>query len=462
VATRIGEETADIFECTTCRQAAPGIVDGNDSGEAPAFDPVKLKQRQIADFAVILEKGKRGTPAFKSYKKAEEDDIREEEELLNSAPPETNNNAPPEQFPYGNIYFYHPDHLGSSTFLTDANGMPYQFYLNLPFGETMLEQHSLTEDCETPYKFNGKELDTETGFYYYSARYYDPRTSIFLSTDPLMEEYQSVNPYVYSLDNPVNLIDPTGMGPDPWYKRAWNWTKKKVHNMFSDDDKYVPINKSSVEVGVPKLESMGGGGSAYTPYCWQVDGKSYTRFNETTLLVRDGALDNGTYQFLLPQDFGSWGEKGSDGHIWIGCMSCHSPDGAYTGAVYNSAERTAGLAGALFLQVVTGSLIGSSGSVATAENLTPLNLGSTGRTTAINLTEKLAMEEIMANPNMGGIIERMAPLNDARWLGWRKMQYIHNGLDGSQAVIHFNGKWVNGNYKQLMTLNMYSHENTMH
>ncbi|WP_020213001.1 hypothetical protein [Flavobacterium rivuli] len=60
--------------------------------------------------------------------------------------------------------------MGSSTYLTDINVQPYQFFLNLPFGETMAEQHSLTEDYETPYKFNGKELDSETGFYYYGAR----------------------------------------------------------------------------------------------------------------------------------------------------------------------------------------------------------------------------------------------------------------------------------------------------
>ena len=75
----------------------------------------------------------------------------------------------------------------------------------------MAEQHSLTEDYETPYKFNGKELDTETGLYYYGARYYDPRISIFLSTDPLMEKYKNVNAYVYCLQNPINFTDPTGM-----------------------------------------------------------------------------------------------------------------------------------------------------------------------------------------------------------------------------------------------------------
>ena len=117
--------------------------------------------------------------------------------------------------PQGYLYFYHPDHLGTSTFLTDANGDPYQFFLNLPFGETMAEQHSQTEDYETQYKFNGKELDAETGMYYYGARYYDPRVSIWMSTDPLMEKYPEFNPYVYCLNNPINFVDPDGLDPTP-------------------------------------------------------------------------------------------------------------------------------------------------------------------------------------------------------------------------------------------------------
>ena len=75
---------------------------------------------------------------------------------------------------------------------------------------SMAEQHSLTEDYETPYKFNGKELDAETGFYYYGARYYNPRVSIWLSTDPLMEKYPKANPYNYCYQNPINAIDRRG------------------------------------------------------------------------------------------------------------------------------------------------------------------------------------------------------------------------------------------------------------
>jgi len=108
------------------------------------------------------------------------------------------------------VYFYHPDHLGTSTYLSDRSGNPYQFFLNLPFGETMAEQHSQTEDYETPYKFNGKELDSETGYYYYGARYYDPKNSIWISVDPLMEKYPSINPYVHCVQNPIKYVDVDG------------------------------------------------------------------------------------------------------------------------------------------------------------------------------------------------------------------------------------------------------------
>jgi RHS repeat-associated protein len=65
----------------------------------------------------------------------------------------------------------------------------------------------------SPYKFNGKELDDETGFYYYGARYYDPRISIWASVDPLAEKYPSYSPYNYCANNPVKYID-----LDPWFE----------------------------------------------------------------------------------------------------------------------------------------------------------------------------------------------------------------------------------------------------
>jgi len=64
--------------------------------------------------------------------------------------------------------------------------------------------------------FNGKELDSETGLYYYGARYYDPRVSLWLNVDPLAEK--TMTPYAYTNNNPINLIDPTGMKGEDWVR----------------------------------------------------------------------------------------------------------------------------------------------------------------------------------------------------------------------------------------------------
>ena len=66
----------------------------------------------------------------------------------------------------------------------------------------------------TPYLFNAKEFDEETGLYYYGARYYDPRLSLWLSIDPKEEKYSNVSTYCYVISNPLKYTDPTGMEID--------------------------------------------------------------------------------------------------------------------------------------------------------------------------------------------------------------------------------------------------------
>jgi RHS repeat-associated protein len=201
VVSRIGDQDAGIFDYKSRPGAATETTGDGDDKEA--FSEDKLRKQQVSDLTQILKKAEMGTPVFKKYKLENEEEADTEEENIKG--------QTVQRRPEGVIYFYHPDHLGTSTFLTDFNGELYQFYINLPFGETMAEQHSQTADYETPYKFNGKELDSETGLYYYGARYYDPRASIWLSTDPLMEKFPNINPYVYCYQNPINIIDPTGM-----------------------------------------------------------------------------------------------------------------------------------------------------------------------------------------------------------------------------------------------------------
>jgi RHS repeat-associated protein len=135
--------------------------------------------------------------------------------------------------------------LGSSTLLTDNNGNPYQFFLNLPFGETMTEQKAIGI-YTNPYRFNGKELDDErrsprehllkktiseqTGLYYYGARYYNPRISMWLSVDPMVEKYAGITPYNFTMNNPVMLVDQDG---------------RDVDNYTIDENGYITFSKAT-------------------------------------------------------------------------------------------------------------------------------------------------------------------------------------------------------------------------
>ena len=62
----------------------------------------------------------------------------------------------------------------------------------------------------TPYLFNAKEFDEETGMYYYGARYYEPRLSLWMSVDPLQEKYPNISTYCNAANNPIKFIDSDG------------------------------------------------------------------------------------------------------------------------------------------------------------------------------------------------------------------------------------------------------------
>ena len=86
-------------------------------------------------------------------------------------------------------YYYHSDHLGSATMISDWEGKEYQRIEYTPYGETWVEKTNNSGSEFLPYKFTGKEVDQETGLYYYGARYLDPKYSMWISTDPALGEY---------------------------------------------------------------------------------------------------------------------------------------------------------------------------------------------------------------------------------------------------------------------------------
>lgn len=128
------------------------------------------------------------------------------------------------------IFYTHTDHLGTSSVATNVAGAVTQEFDNFPFGETRAEV--LRTGTGTPKKFTGKELDEETGLYYYGARYYSPRIGRFVSLDPasvyVKDPRSFVNPqgwnaYSYAVNNPMRFIDPTGEFYENFNMRNWGW-----------------------------------------------------------------------------------------------------------------------------------------------------------------------------------------------------------------------------------------------
>ena len=115
---------------------------------------------------------------------------------------------------YPLVYWYHPDYLGNTEYITDMNGEAFQYFWYSPWGESWVEEHSGSGSYESPYRFNAKELDGETGLYYYGARYRDPRAIPWLSVDPLAKKFPEWNPYNFCLNNPILFVDPDGRAPD--------------------------------------------------------------------------------------------------------------------------------------------------------------------------------------------------------------------------------------------------------
>ena len=220
IVSRLGDKKAEIFDYKKSKSGRPE-ADG-----AADFDEKTVQQAQISDLQRYLDDAKLGKATFKEYKGTT---YQEEEKALQDDLTEGRPDVQRAAEAPAPIYFYHPDHLGTSTFLTDANGVAYQFFLNLPFGETMAEQYP-SSYYKTPFKFSGKELDEETGLHYFGARYYDSRSSIWLSVDPLALRYPATNPYVYCFDNPINMIDPDGRAP------LWIFRFDSKGNMTVIDD----------------------------------------------------------------------------------------------------------------------------------------------------------------------------------------------------------------------------------
>lgn len=114
----------------------------------------------------------------------------------------------------GQTYYYHANSIGSIAELTNGTGSIVERYrygayggaiVLAPDGVTELEESVI----DNPYRFTGRRFDSETGIYYYRARFYDPERGRFLQRDP-KGYVDGMGLYEYVRSNPINYVDPRG------------------------------------------------------------------------------------------------------------------------------------------------------------------------------------------------------------------------------------------------------------
>lgn len=126
----------------------------------------------------------------------------------------------------GTVFYYQPDHLQSTQFTTAADGSLLQHDEYIASGEVWFQESKNNDPRNTqPWLYDAKELD-ETGLFYFGARYYNPKFSLWANPDPILSAYMrkgatgaspsNLEVFAYSYNNPVVLKDPDGMAPAFW------------------------------------------------------------------------------------------------------------------------------------------------------------------------------------------------------------------------------------------------------
>jgi RHS repeat-associated protein len=124
--------------------------------------------------------------------------------------------------------YYQADGLGSITSLSNGAGSLAQTYTFDSFGKQTASSGSLVN----PFQYTGRELDSETGLYYYRARYYDQTTGRFLGEDPIGFD-AGANFYAYVSNRPQNFADALGLSQNDVtriLKQAQNETNQMTKN----------------------------------------------------------------------------------------------------------------------------------------------------------------------------------------------------------------------------------------
>jgi RHS repeat-associated protein len=113
---------------------------------------------------------------------------------------------------HSGVVYFHKDHLGSSSVVSNSTGAKVETSGYLPYG---IERNQTGTRTAT-YKFTDQELDRATGLYNYDARLYDPLLGLFVTADSVIPDHYdplSLNRYAYCRNNPIKYTDPDGHVP---------------------------------------------------------------------------------------------------------------------------------------------------------------------------------------------------------------------------------------------------------
>ena len=222
-------------------------------------------------------------------------------------------------------YYYHADHLQSAQFITNAKGEQYEHIEYTPYGELWIEETAPGID-KLPFRFTGKELDEETGLYYYGARYLDPKYSRWLSGDPALNDYIPKAPidddakkhnenlpgmggvfnvvnlhvYHYAGNNPIKYTDPDGRNMEDDLAKSLGNTSKKQGvdlNLFTANPKQDLYDAHEPEFGNMRQAAS----RAYKYAAFFYVAAHGNRVNASSC-GEDGSLNYEDRAFLDPKD----------------------------------------------------------------------------------------------------------------------------------------------------------------
>ena len=191
--------------------------------------------------------------------------------------------------------------------------------------------------ARNPYRYRGYYYDTETGFYYFQSRYYDPEVSRFINADVVIgnESILGTNLFAYCFNNPANRVDGTGYWPKYYTPVNSPFINCYAYVLGLSYERRVPVHDGASVLQV------------YNNTCRDIVnnlgrrivrlGTNYysTSFNSRYYYLialrvgRGGNAGNGyswDYHFMVRHENLTWSHKpGSNPSIYIGSARYHNP-----------------------------------------------------------------------------------------------------------------------------------------